>query len=153
MKPEAGRPVPAPCRGAGPAAWSRRSKRTLRRFLGRAPPTHHAPAPDRSAAALLARWLDLTRRVLPGMAAAEGWPIRLDHCFMRVCLDAAFGRPWHEAIRRPAVRHMSDAELARAVAVAERVAAVPGSLPALNAESLRMRGKGERARRPYATAR
>ena len=96
---------------------------------------------DRSAAALLGRWFELTRHVLPGMAVAEGWPIRLDHCFMRVCLDAAFGRPWHEAVRRPAVRHMTEAELARAVAVAERIAAVPSLLPGLNAESLRLRGK------------
>ena len=94
--------------------------------------------------ALLDRWNDLTRRVLPGMAAAEGWPIRLDHCFMRVCLDTAFGRPWHEVVRRPAVRHMTEAELARAVAVAERIAAAPSLLPALNAESLRLRGKARR---------
>ncbi|MGI4951096.1 MAG: hypothetical protein ACRYGM_04770, partial [Janthinobacterium lividum] len=46
---------------------------------------------------LARRWLELTRRVLPGMAAAEGWPICRDHCFMRVCLDNAMGRPWHEA--------------------------------------------------------
>lgn len=109
-----------------------------------APPAPNAPAPENSAAALLPRWFDLTRRVLPGMAAAEGWPIRLDHCFMRVCLDAAFGRPWHEAVRRPAVRHMTEAELARAVAVAERIAAAPSLLPALNAESLRLRGKARR---------
>jgi hypothetical protein len=93
-------------------------------------------------AALLARWFELTRRILPGMAAAQRWPIRLDHCFMRVCLDAAFGRPWHEAVRgRPAVRHMLGAELARAVAVAERIAAAPSILPAMNARSLRLRGK------------
>ena len=106
------------------------------------PDAHTNPAPGRPA--LLARWLDLTRRVLPGMAAAEGWPIRLDHCFMRVCLDAAFGRPWHEAVRRPAVRHMTDADLARAVAVAERIAAAPLLLPGLDAESLRLRGKAGR---------
>lgn len=82
------------------------------------------------------------------MAAAQSWPIRLDHCFMRVCLDAAFGRPWHEAVRRPAVRHMTDAELARAVAVAERIAADPPLLPELNARSLRLRGKAGRERRP-----
>jgi len=99
---------------------------------------------------LLARWADLTRRVLPGMAEAEGWPIRLDHCFMRVCLDAAFGRPWHEAVARPAVRHMTDAELARAVSVAERVAAAPSLLPGLNAESLRLRGKAGARCRPVA---
>lgn len=91
--------------------------------------------------ALLARWLQLTRAALPGMAAAQGWPIRLDHCFMRVCLDAAVGRPWHEAVRRPAVRHLSDAQLARAVAVAERIVGEPACLPALNEASLRMRGK------------
>ena len=104
-----------------------------------------APAPDPfTGGALLVRWFDLTRRVLPGMAAAEGWPIRLDHCFMRVCLDAAFGRPWHEAVRRPAVRHMTEAELARAVAVAERIVANPALLFELNAESLRLRGKAGR---------
>jgi hypothetical protein len=108
-----------------------------------APP---APGSDPPSDALLGHWFDLTRRVLPGMAAAEGWPIRVDHCFMRVCLDAAFGRPWHEAVRRPAVRHMTAAELARAVAVAERIAAVPSLLPGLNAESLRLRGKAERRR-------
>jgi hypothetical protein len=75
------------------------------------------------------------------MAAAERWPIRLDHCFMRVCLDAAFGRPWHEAVRPPATRHMTEAELARAVSVAERIAAEPSLLPIMNARSLRLRGK------------
>jgi hypothetical protein len=114
------------------------------RHPGRAPATFDATAPGPPAAALKARWFDLTRRVLPGMAAAEGWPIRLDHCFMRVCLDAAFGRPWHEAVRRPAVRHMTEAELARAVSVAERVAADPTLLVGLNAESLRLRGKAGR---------
>ena len=118
---------------------------------GRAPPAPDAHAPDPSAAALLVRWFDLTRRVLPGMAAAEGWPIRLDHCFMRVCLDAAFGRPWHEAVRRPAARHMTEAELARAVSVAERIVAVPALLPEMNAESLRFRGKA--GSRPGAPAR
>lgn len=88
---------------------------------------------------LLARWLDLTRRVLPGMASAEGWPIRLDHCFMRVCLDHALGQPWHQRVRRPAFRHLRDDELRGAVAVAERIAADPAVLPGLNAQSLAWR--------------
>ena len=88
---------------------------------------------------LAARWLDLTRRVLPGMAGAEGWPIRLDHCFMRVCLDHALSQPWHQRVRRPAIRHLSDDEMRRAVAVAERVAADPALLPGLNAQSLAWR--------------
>jgi len=92
-------------------------------------------------AALLHRWLLLTREVLPGMAVRAGWPIRHDHCFMRVCLDAAIGRPWHEVVRRPAIRHLSDAQLAAAVAVAVAIVAEPARLAALNAASLRSRGK------------
>ncbi len=91
--------------------------------------------------ALVARWLDLTRRQLPQAAALHRWPIRLDHCFMRVCLDVAYGRPWHEAIGRPAIRHAAPADLARAVSVAEGLLARPETLAALNAASLRMRGK------------
>ena len=60
---------------------------------------------------------------------------------MRVCLDAAYGRPWHEVVARPAIRNAADADLARAVAIAEDVLARPHTLPDLNAESLRIRGK------------
>lgn len=88
---------------------------------------------------LARRWLELTRRVLPGMAAAEGWPICRDHCFMRVCLDNALGRPWHEAVRRPAIRWLEVQQLRAAVAVAEAVAADPRGLPALNDASLAWR--------------
>ena len=93
---------------------------------------------------LTARWLDLTRRVLPDMAQEARWPIRLDHCFMRVCLDYAIGQPWHEQVRRPAIRHLSDEELRRAVAVAERVAANPAVLPGLNERSLAWRRASRR---------
>ncbi len=85
---------------------------------------------------LAACWLDLTRCVLPSMA---GWPIRLDHCFMRVCLDHALGQPWHQRVRRPAIRHLSDDELRQAIAIAERIAADPALLPGLNARSLAWR--------------
>ncbi len=95
--------------------------------------------PGTEQAQLAARWLHLTRAVLPGMAAARRWPIRLDHCFMRVCLDSALGRPWHEVVRRPAVRHLDAEQLRAAVAVAERIVADPDSLPALNRVSLAWR--------------
>ncbi len=90
-------------------------------------------------AALQARWLHLTRTVLPGMAAEHGWPIRLDHCFMRVCLDAAIGARWDATVRLPAIRHLTDPQLARAVAIAEAIQAAPDTLRGLNTASLRMR--------------
>ena len=102
---------------------------------------------DRLRAGLVERWLALTRGVLPAMAAAHRWPIRLDHCFMRVCLDAAMGRPWTEVVQRPALRHLTDAELADAIRIAEAVVARPQTLPALNAQSLRWRRAGRQAER------
>ncbi len=76
------------------------------------------------------------------MAPAHRWPIRLDHCFMRVCLDNALGQRWDEVVRRPAVRHLSDRQLAEAVAVAEAIERDPAALPAMNRLSLKMRGHG-----------
>ena len=91
--------------------------------------------------ALVERWMRLTREILPGMAAAHRWPIRLDHCFMRVCLDTALGARWDTVVRRPAIRHLSDAQLGRAVAQAEAITARPDLLPRLNQDSLRLRGR------------
>lgn len=66
---------------------------------------------------------------------------------MRVCPDAAFGRPW-----RAAVRHLVEAESARpaavGVGVGERIAAAPPPMAEPNAESLRLRGEAGRQRRP-----
>ena len=87
----------------------------------------------------MARWLELCRDVLPGMAAAQDWPIRYDHCFMRVFLDHAMGGRWDRTVRRPAIRHMHTSDLRRAVGMAEAVVVHPGRLPGLNAASLAWR--------------
>ena len=90
-------------------------------------------------ATLVTRWTELTHEVLPAMAAVQRWPIRLDHCFMRLCLDAALGSPWTATIGRPAVRTMSEAQLRVAIAVAESIVVDPARLPGLNEASLRAR--------------
>lgn len=93
-------------------------------------------------AALEARWLTLTRETLPGLAAERGWPVRADHCFQRILLDAACGGRWYDHIAaRPAYRHLDGARLARAVALAEATVAGAADLNALNAQSLAWRGK------------
>jgi hypothetical protein len=91
---------------------------------------------------LRARWLDLMRRELPEAAGRRpDWPIRLDHCFGRVILDAVHGRPWREAVPAPAYRHMDAAALRTAIALAEAILAGDADLHALNRESLRMRAR------------
>ena len=96
---------------------------------------------DRSA--LEAEWLDLTRERLPRTAAERGWPIRLDHCFMRVLLDHAFEDAWYDHVEgRPAYRHVSDEALRRAVEAGRAALSGEADLSAMNRASLARRGKG-----------
>ena len=107
------------------------------------------PTPARSGesrSVLRERWLLLTREILPAMALEEHWPIRFDHCFMRVCLDESMGRPWTEVVQRPAIERMSDAQLAAAVRTAESIVEQPDTLPILNDRSLRGRKAVRRSR-------
>lgn len=87
----------------------------------------------------LAHWLALTRIVLPGMAVAQRWPLRFDHCFMRVLLDNTLEGVWHHTVKRPAIRHLTPEQLERAIALGERVMAEPGLLPELDRRSLAWR--------------
>ncbi len=90
----------------------------------------------------IARFKHLTETVLPRLAHIERWPVRLDHCFKRICLDHAFRDVWHRHLPRPAERHLAGAMLGRAVGCAEEI--VKGGLPTLlqrNRESLAYRGK------------
>ena len=93
-------------------------------------------------AALEARWLTLTRDVLPALAGPRGWPVRADHCFQRILLDHAVGGCWYDHVAgRPAYRHLDADRLAAAVALGEAAAAGAADLPALNRQSLAWRGK------------
>ena len=91
-------------------------------------------------AELRARWRDLVERRLPG-ARRPDWPVRFDHCFARILLDAACGRPWREVVPPPAWKNTPPDTLARAVATGEAVLAGEADLGELNRESLRLRGK------------
>ena len=90
----------------------------------------------------VAHFKHLTETTLPALARQHRWPIRLDHCFKRICLDHAFADVWYKHLPRPAERHLAGLPLARAIACAEAIAAQ--GLPVLqqrNTESLRYRGK------------
>ena len=93
--------------------------------------------------ALRDRYLDLTRRALPGRAASEpGWPVRFDHCFMRIALDHAVGKRWTDVVRSPAYKNLTEDQLRRAVEAAERMLAEgPEAARVLNRASLDARGK------------
>lgn len=100
--------------------------------LGEAPPS-----------ANIARYLHLTRRVMPDLAqsGARSWPVSRDHCFQRIVLDTLCGGVWHDHIPRPAYRHMSDAFAARAADLCEQIISGDADLTQLNRQSLIWRGK------------
>ena len=90
--------------------------------------------------AVEARWLALTRDTMPVAAPGRGWPVRFDHCFQRILLDAACGTVWYDRIEgRPAYAHASDDILREAVRLGE--AALEGAVDfaALNRESIALR--------------
>ena len=91
-------------------------------------------------------WLRLTRQTLPGLSESRNWPVREDHCFQRILLDAVCGGVWYDHVNgRPAYRRIDAERLAAAVALGQRVAAGEEDLRALNARSLAWRrGRGVR---------
>ncbi|MEL7099326.1 MAG: hypothetical protein AAGM84_10905 [Pseudomonadota bacterium] len=78
---------------------------------------------------------------MPDMARARGWPVVNDHCFQRIVLDHVAGGVWYDHIARPAYKHLTEDQAARAVALSEDIIAARADLAALNRQSLRWRGK------------
>ena len=88
-------------------------------------------------AARRALWLKRVREDLPAAAAGHpDWPIRLDHCFARVILDAVCGRPWREVLAAPAWRNLPPENLETAIALADALLDGRADLDGLNRTSL-----------------
>jgi len=85
-------------------------------------------------------WRDLVERRLPD-AHRPDWPVRFDHCFARILLDTACGRPWREVVKPPAWKNTPPDILRAAIATGEAVIEGRADLAALNRQSLRLRGK------------
>ena len=91
----------------------------------------------------LRRQVQTPHRSRPARAAREQrWPIRLDHCFKRICLDHAFADVWYKHLAKPAERNLQGEPLTRSIRCAEELLAQ--GLPLLqkrNTASLCYRGK------------
>lgn len=70
---------------------------------------------------LHAEWMDLTKHVLPALAKARGYPIRFDHCFMRVILDHLFQDCWYNHLKKPAINNMTEEQLRQAIEIARGI--------------------------------
>lgn len=110
------------------------------------PPKITPPLRSPAEEAQVARFKQLTETTLPELARHQRWPIRLDHCFKRICLDHAFKDVWYNHLPRPAERHLHGEPLLRATRCAEEL--LQQGLPLLqerNTASLRFRGKSRAA--------
>ncbi|KAF3763314.1 hypothetical protein M406DRAFT_323092 [Cryphonectria parasitica EP155] len=94
------------------------------------------------------KWNHLYRKELPALAKAKDpaqpkWPVSLDHCFARIILDNAVGRdrPWHQVLKSPAYKHMSQQQLQDAIGLGEQLVSGQADLVALDEKSLELRGK------------
>ncbi len=58
---------------------------------------------------------------LVARAATERWPVRADHCFLRIAYDDAVGAKWDTVVRPPAYANLPLDRLAAAVATLERI--------------------------------
>ena len=79
----------------------------------------------------------------PEAARRGGYPVRFNHCFLRIVYDNLFGAPWRSVLPqgRPAIEQLDAEQLARATAIGREIIDYPEACRRLNRESLRLRGK------------
>lgn len=73
------------------------------------------------------RYWQATSEDLPEMAASRGWQIAETAAFQRIILDNVCKGVWYDKLQEPAIMHMSEAQLRKAVYLAEDF--VTGSRP------------------------
>lgn len=93
---------------------------------------HYDPmsvSPATAPRAALRAELNATVARLVARAAAEAWPIRADHCFLRIAYDVAVGAKWDTVVARPAWASLSFEALRAAIVVLDTIER--GGRPAL----------------------
>jgi hypothetical protein len=88
-------------------------------------------------------YLTLTKHTLPYMAQDphRRWPVKHDHCFQRIVLDAVCQGVWHQHINKPAYLHLTQDQTDDAVALCHQIISGQANIHILNTQSLRWRGK------------
>ena len=100
--------------------------------------------------ALRRELLRLANEVFPAVAKTGDYPVRFNHCFLRIVYDNLLGARWqtvlHDPKERagkglPAYRRLDAGQLASAIEIGHAIIADPAHCRRLNDASLRWRGK------------
>lgn len=92
---------------------------------------------------LVSHYMTLTKEIMPELARTSHshWPVRNDHCFQRIVLDALCEGVWYDHIPRPAYKHLTREQAALAVRLCEGIISGDADLHKMNRQSLVWRGK------------
>ena len=92
---------------------------------------------------LVSRYMVLTKEIMPNLARTSHrhWPVRNDHCFQRIVLDAVCGGVWYDHLLRPAYKNLTQELAANAVDLCNDIISGDTDLVVLNRQSLKWRGK------------
>lgn len=83
----------------------------------------------------------LTETTLPGLAHERGYPVHLDHCFKRICMDNAVRGYWRDQIAAPFYKNATYLQLVTALGIARAIVEEKADVSVLNQRSLGWRGK------------
>ncbi|OAV45597.1 hypothetical protein [Lewinella sp. 4G2] len=89
------------------------------------------------------RLKELANEEFPAAARAGKYPIRFNHCFLRVVYDNVFQDKWQHQLAKgkPAIHQLSAAQLDEAIVTGEAMVDDRELTVKLNEQSLRYRGK------------
>lgn len=92
---------------------------------------------------LAALYTVMTKETMPKLARTthRHWPVKNDHCFQRIVLDAVCGGVWYDHLARPAYKHLTHSQAMQAVNLCGDIIDGTADLGALNKQSLVWRGK------------
>ena len=81
----------------------------------------------------------LTKEIMPNLARTSHrhWPVRNDHCFQRIVLDAVCGGVWYDHLLRPAYKNLTHDQAANAVDLCNDIISGDTDLVVLNKQSLK----------------
>lgn len=87
------------------------------------------------------RYWKLTSEDLPEVASARGWEVTETEEFQRIILDHVCKKVWYDKLAEPAVMNMSEAQLRKAVYLAQDILTGARPLEPLDEQSWKWRAE------------
>ncbi|MDG1285942.1 MAG: hypothetical protein P8P30_00070 [Rickettsiales bacterium] len=87
------------------------------------------------------RYWQATGEDLPEIATQRGWEVQETEAFQRIILDHVCKCVWYDKLKEPAIMNMSEAQLRKAVYLAQDMVTGARPLEPLNEQSLQWRAE------------